>query len=151
MSDAAPAKERIRWNSIEEVPEEWRRFVPPIPPRSWILDVPREQLARMGPDPNAEARIRGIMERAAERRKLSRQGVPLFMRLSDGSVIRCMTEEELQRSVDRMDAIRAGTRGEGWNLVDVIREFRDRDPAKLGARRAPIAAAAPVKEEQGAD
>ena len=137
MKKSAPAKEKIRWDSIEEVPEELRQYVPPIPPRSWTLDVvPREKLVKMGPDPNGAARIRERLKLAVEREKLAKQGVPMFMRFADGSVVRCMSEEETRRIADRLDAMRAKTRGEGWNIVDVIRECRDRDPAKLGNKHA---------------
>ena len=142
MKQAASAQEKIRWDSIEEVPEELRRYVPPIPPRSWTLDVPREQLAKMGPHPDAEARIRAKLELAVAREKLAKQGVPMFMRFPDGSVVRCPTEEETRRMLERADAFRAKFRSEGWDIDQVIREGRDRDPAKLDGGRARVAATA---------
>ena len=134
MSEAAKETEQVRWASIDEVPEKWRHLVPPIPPRAWTLDIPRDQLVKMGPHPDAEARIQAKIELAEKRRKLALQGVPMFMRFSDGSVVKCFTEEESRKIIDEMLAFRAQTKG-AWNTNKVIREIRDRDPAKLGGGR----------------
>ena len=150
MEKTAQAREKIRWDSIDEVPERWRHLVPPVPSRAWTLDVPRDQLAQMAPHPDAEERVRAKLALAAEREKLSGRGVPLFMRFSDGSVVRCLTEEESRRVADRLSAFRAGTRGGGWDIDRVIHESRERDAAKLGAGRARAAEPAGIGERRGA-
>ena len=149
MSEAAKDTEQVRWDSIDEVPEKWRHLVPPIPPRAWTLDVPRDGPGK--PHPDAEARIRAKWELAVKREKLAKQGVPLFARFSDGSVVKCFTAEESRKIIDRMLAFRAQVRGEGWDIDQVIREGRDRDPAKLGGGpERERAEARPEREKEGA-
>lgn len=137
MSSVVKKQEQVRWSSIDEVPKKWRHLVPPVPARSWTLDVPRNGPGK--PHPDAEARVRAKLQRAAEREKLSRQGAPLFMRFSDGSVVKCFTEAESRGIIDRLAAFRAKTRG-GWNTNRGIRAIRDRDAAKLGVGRKRAAA-----------